>query len=101
VTGTFDCVIVVYHRSGLEVVGDEDALWIADPWHGLSPGIELASGRRVEVEAVNPYGRELLEVEAAVREGRAPELGRAFSAGQARTIDALYRSAAEGRAIAL
>jgi predicted dehydrogenase len=91
----------VYHRAGLEVVGDADTLWIADPWHGLSPGIELASGRRIEVEAVNPYGRELLEVEAAVREGRAPALDRAFSAGQARTIDALYRSAEEGRAVTL
>jgi predicted dehydrogenase len=50
---------------------------------------------------VNPYGRELLEVEAAVREGRAPALDRAESVGQARTIDALYRSAEEGRAIAL
>jgi len=101
VTATFDCAMDVYNRSGLEVVGDRDTLWIADPWHGFSPGIQLASGRRIEVEAVNPYGRELLEVEAAVREGRAPALDRAFSAGQARTIDALYRSADEGRAITL
>jgi D-xylose 1-dehydrogenase (NADP+, D-xylono-1,5-lactone-forming) len=101
VTGTFDCGMDVYPRSGLEVVGDEDTLWIADPWHGLAPVIVRASGERIQVEAVNPYGRELLEVEAAVREGRAPALDRAFSAGQARVIDALYRSADEGRAIAL
>jgi D-xylose 1-dehydrogenase (NADP+, D-xylono-1,5-lactone-forming) len=101
VTGTFDCGMDVYHRSGLEVVGDQDTLWIADPWHGGAPGIELASGTRVEVEAVNPYGRELLEVEAAVREGRPPAIGRADSVGQARTIDAIYRSADEGRAITL
>jgi D-xylose 1-dehydrogenase (NADP+, D-xylono-1,5-lactone-forming) len=101
VTGTFDCGMDVYNRSGLEVVGDTDTIWIADPWHGLSPGIKLASGERIEVEAVNPYGRELLEVEAAVREGRAPALDRAESVGQARTIDALYRSADEGRAVTL
>jgi D-xylose 1-dehydrogenase (NADP+, D-xylono-1,5-lactone-forming) len=101
VTGTFDCGMDVYNRSGLEVVGDQDTLWIADPWHGQSPGIVLASGERIEVERVNPYGRELLEMEAAVREGRAPALDRAESIGQARTIDALYRSADEGRAITL
>jgi predicted dehydrogenase len=101
VTGTFDCGMDVYNRSGLEVVGDQDTLWIADPWHGQSPGIVLASGERIEVERVNPYGRELLELEAAVREGRAPALDRAESIGQARTIDALYRSAEEGRAVTL
>jgi predicted dehydrogenase len=101
VTGTFDCGMDVYNRSGLEVVGDRDTLWIADPWHGQSPGIELASGTRVEVERVNPYGRELLEVEAAVREGRAPALDRAESVGQARTIAALYESADTGRAVTL
>ncbi len=101
VTGTFDCGMDVYPRSGLEVVGDKATLWIADPWHGLAPGIDVVGRERIEVEAVNPYGRELLEVEAAVREGREPALGRAESLGQARTIDALYRSADEGRAITL
>jgi predicted dehydrogenase len=101
VTGTFDCGMDVYPRSGLEVVGDQGTLWIADPWHGQAPGIDVAGGERIEVERVNPYGRELLEVEAAVREGRAPALDRAESIGQARTIAALYRSAEEGRAITL
>jgi predicted dehydrogenase len=100
VTGTFDCGMDVHSRAGLEVVGDDGTLWIADPWHGLQPGIEL-NGERIEVEAVNPYGKELLEVEAAVAEGRMPRLDRAESLGQARTIAALYRSAAEGRAITL
>jgi D-xylose 1-dehydrogenase (NADP+, D-xylono-1,5-lactone-forming) len=101
VTGTFDCGMDVHPRSGLEVVGDKGTLWIADPWHGQSPGIDVVGGERIEVERVNPYGRELLEVEAAVREGRAPALDRAESVGQARAIDALYRSAEEGHAITL
>jgi predicted dehydrogenase len=101
VTGTFDCGMDVYPRSGLEVVGDKGTLWIADPWHGQSPGIDVVGVERIEVEAVNPYGRELLEVEAAVREGREPALGRADALGQARTIAGLYRSADEGRAITL
>jgi xylose dehydrogenase (NAD/NADP) len=100
VTGTFDCGMDVHPRSGLEVVGDEGTIWVADPWHGVEPGIVL-NGERIEVERVDPYGQELLEVEAAVAEGRAPRLDRAESVGQARAIDALYRSADEGRAITL
>jgi D-xylose 1-dehydrogenase (NADP+, D-xylono-1,5-lactone-forming) len=104
VTAAFDCGMDVYPRSGLEVVGDAGTLWVADPWHGIQPGIVLArDGReeRIEVERVNPYGRELLEVEAAAREGRPPALDRAESVAQARVIAALYRAAEEGRAVAL
>jgi predicted dehydrogenase len=104
VTGTLDCGMDVYPRSGLEVVGDEATLWIADPWHGVAPGIVVRRDgveERIEVERVDPYGKELLEVEAAVREGRRPRLDRAESLGQARTIAALYRAADEGRAVAL
>jgi xylose dehydrogenase (NAD/NADP) len=102
VTGTFDCGMDVNPRSGLEVVGDAGTLWVADPWHGLEPGIVLQrpSGQEpIAVERVDPYGRELLEVEAAVREGRAPALDRAESVAQARVIAALYRAADEGRAV--
>jgi xylose dehydrogenase (NAD/NADP) len=100
VTGAFDCGMDVFGRSGLEVVGDTGTLWVADPWHGRAPGIEW-NGARIEVEAVNPYGQELLEVEAAVREGRAARLDRAESLGQARVIAALYEAADSGRAVAL
>jgi xylose dehydrogenase (NAD/NADP) len=100
VTGTFDCGMDVDPRQGLEVVGDAGTIWVADPWHGLYPGIVL-NGERIEVEAVNPYGQELLEVEAAVAEGRPPRLDRAESLGQARTIAALYEAADTGRAVSL
>jgi xylose dehydrogenase (NAD/NADP) len=102
VTGTFDCGMDVNPRSGLEVVGDAGTLWVADPWHGLAPGIVLQrpSGEEaIAVERVDPYGRELLELEAAVREGRPPRLDRAESVAQARVIAALYRAADEGRAV--
>jgi D-xylose 1-dehydrogenase (NADP+, D-xylono-1,5-lactone-forming) len=102
VTGALDCGMDVYPRSGLEVVGDAGTLWVADPWHGVRPGIVLArEGReeRIDVERVDPYGRELLEVEAAASEGRAARLDRGESVAQARVIAALYRAADEGRAI--
>ena len=57
--------------------------------------------RLIVPEPVDPYGRELDEVGAAIAEGREPRLGREESLGQARAIDALYRAAAEGRTITL
>ena len=104
VTGAFDCGMDVYPRSGLEVVGDQATLWIADPWHGVTPGIVMRRDlgeERIEVEAVDPYGQELLEIEAAVAEGRPPRLDRAESVAQARAIAALYRAADEGCAVTL
>jgi D-xylose 1-dehydrogenase (NADP+, D-xylono-1,5-lactone-forming) len=102
VTGTFDCGMDVNPRSGLEVVGDAATLWVPDPWHGLTPGIVIQrpdGEERVSVERVDPYGRELVEVESAVREGRAPRLDRVESVGQARVISALYRAASSGVAV--
>jgi predicted dehydrogenase len=52
----------------------------------------------VEVPRANSYRCELENLADAV-EGKAPALlGRADALGQARTIEALYRSAAENRA---
>jgi predicted dehydrogenase len=102
VTATFDCGMDVSPRSGLEVVGDSGTLWVADPWHGVEPGIVLqreSGDERIAVERANPYGRELLEVEAAARDGRPARLDRAESVAQARVIAALYRAADEGRAV--
>ena len=38
---------------------------------------------------------------AAIRGEKAPRLGRADAMGQARTIEALYRSAASGAAVSM
>jgi predicted dehydrogenase len=80
-------------------------LGAADPFHGIAPGqaVERPGGEAEDltVVAVNPYARELEDVSAAIREGRSARLGRADALGQARTIEALYRSADEGRAVAL
>jgi xylose dehydrogenase (NAD/NADP) len=99
-----DCGMDVNPRSGLEVVGDAATLWVPDPWHGLAPRIVIQrpeGEERLEVERADPYGRELVEVEAAVREGRSPSLDRRESVAQARVIDALYREASSGVAVSL
>jgi predicted dehydrogenase len=48
---------------------------------------------------VDPYAREVEDLSRAVREGGSPRLGREDAVAQARVIEALYRSAAEGRAV--
>jgi D-xylose 1-dehydrogenase (NADP+, D-xylono-1,5-lactone-forming) len=100
VLGTFDCGFDVQPRGVIEIVGEGGTLVSEDPWHGLTPRLKR-DGEEVPVEAANPYGLELEDVSAAIRESRAPMLGRADAVGQARAIEALYAAAEGGRAVAL
>ncbi|MDP9492473.1 MAG: Gfo/Idh/MocA family oxidoreductase, partial [Actinomycetota bacterium] len=96
VLGHFDCGFVLPVRHELEVVGEEGSLFVADPFHGRSPGIELRRGGEVERIAVEPadsYRLELENVSGAIRGETPLLLGRDDAVGQARTIEALYRSA--------
>jgi D-xylose 1-dehydrogenase (NADP+, D-xylono-1,5-lactone-forming) len=73
------------------------------PWRvdwGGDVVLETESGSEiVTVEDGNSYTLELENLADAI-EGRAPALlGREDAVGQARVIDALYRSAATGRAV--
>ena len=56
---------------------------------------------RIEVERANSYALELDDMSAAIRDGGRPLLGRDDALGQARTIEALYASAAAGSAFAI
>jgi predicted dehydrogenase len=99
VLAQFDCGFVLPDRAALEVVGEDGSLVVGDPWHVRSPGIELRreTAPRVEpipIESANSYRLELEDVCAAIRGAAAPLLGRDDALGQARAIDALYRSAA-------
>jgi predicted dehydrogenase len=101
----FDCGIDMAGRDELEVVGSDGALFLDDPWHSRLPTIEVrradGSVERVEAEAADPYACELEDFAAAVAGRREPPFGRADAVGQARTIEALYASAAEGRVVEL
>jgi xylose dehydrogenase (NAD/NADP) len=103
--GMFECAFDTVPHFGLEVIGLEGTLAIDDPWHGWNAGITRTGAdgarERIAVEAVNPYAREVDDLSQAVRGGSPPRLGRADAVGQARTIEALYRSTAEGRAITI
>jgi D-xylose 1-dehydrogenase (NADP+, D-xylono-1,5-lactone-forming) len=104
VVAHFDCGFALPYRAVLEVVGEEAALVVPDPWHVYEAGIELHRDSRVELVAVPPASSYRLELEnvAAAILGEAPLLlGREDAVGQARTIDALYRAAATGAAVEL
>ena len=93
----FDCSFVVPRRSELEVLGDEGSLFVTTPFVITSPGIELRRDGDVEqvvVEQADSYRLELENISGAIR-GEAPLLlGREDAVAQARTIEALYESAA-------
>jgi D-xylose 1-dehydrogenase (NADP+, D-xylono-1,5-lactone-forming) len=102
VLGTIDCGLDLPGRGELEISGSTGRILIADPWHCIEPGIVVERGAGREVVAIAPadsYALELDDMAAAIRGERAPLLGRADALGQAQTIDALYRAAAEGHAV--
>jgi predicted dehydrogenase len=91
------------HR--LEITGERGTLLVRDPWHGRHPRIDLlrpgVPDEQLDVHAADPYRCQLEDFAAAVAAGREPLLGRADALGQARTIEALYASAATGETVAV
>ena len=100
----FDCGTCLPNRDELEVIGTEGSLFLDDPWHCNVPVIEIRRDggvERVELDAVDSYRLELENLADAIA-GEAPLLlGREDALGQARTIEALFRSADTGTATSL
>jgi D-xylose 1-dehydrogenase (NADP+, D-xylono-1,5-lactone-forming) len=104
VVAQFDCSFVSPDRDELEIVGDEGSLFLDDPWHARVPVIEVRRGEFREEIVLTPedsYRLELENVSDAI-DGRAELLlGREDAVAQARAIEALYRSADEGKPVTL
>jgi predicted dehydrogenase len=97
-------LILPPERGELEVMGEEGALFLDDPWHCRRPSIELrrdSGSERIEVPAADPYRLEAENMSAAIRGEASPLLGREDAVGQARAIEALYRSAESGKVVSL
>jgi xylose dehydrogenase (NAD/NADP) len=104
VLAVFDCGTALPERDELEVIGSEGSLFVDDPWHCLTPGIDLRrDGRveRVEVERADSYRLELENLNDAIAGAAELLLGREDAIGQARALEALHRSAQSGQAVAL
>jgi hypothetical protein len=96
VLGLFDCALSLPSRTGLEVVGEEGTITVADPWFARAGGLEVRRGEAVEAvvpERANAYRLELENLAAAAAGTAAPLLGRADAVGQARALEALHASA--------
>jgi predicted dehydrogenase len=79
-------------HEGLEAIGTEGTIRLPDPWHNVT-GVFYLNDEEVRLDPGNPYRMELENVGAAIRGETQPRLGRADAFAQARTIEALYRSA--------
>ena len=104
VVAQIDASFVAQNRQRLEVVGEEGTLVLATPWRVDDPGIVVRRSDGdvlMDVPVADSYTLELEDLAAAVAGEREPLLGRADARGQARTIDALYRSAEAGETVTL
>jgi D-xylose 1-dehydrogenase (NADP+, D-xylono-1,5-lactone-forming) len=104
VLAQFDAGLVLPVRDELEAIGEAGSLFLDDPWHCKRPVIELRTAGGVEEIAVEPadsYRLQLENMSDAIRGEAELLLGREDAVGQARAIEALYRSASEGRPVNL
>jgi predicted dehydrogenase len=100
----FDCGLYLPMRDELEAIGDQGSVFLDDPWHCTEPVIVLrrdGGEERIAVTPADSYRLELENLSDAIQGEAEPLLGRADAVGQARTIEALYRSAAEGKPVRL
>jgi predicted dehydrogenase len=100
VVAQFDASFALPERQRLEAVGDGGTLVLEAPWRADWGGRVLVNGEPVDVPEANPYGLELENLAAAIAGRAEPLLGREDALAQARTIEALYRSAESGEAVA-
>ena len=95
----FDCGTSLSERDELELIGTEGSLFLDDPWHCYEPVMELRRDgdvERIELDPVDSYRLELENLADAISGDAALLLGREDAVGQARTIEALFRSAESG-----
>ena len=104
VLAEIDCGLVLPERDELEAIGEEGSIFLDDPWHCRKPVIEVRreeGTERIELEPEDSYRLQLENMSAAIRGRAEPLLGREDALGQARAIEALYRSAGAGRPVSL
>ena len=104
VLAEIDCGLVLPERDELEAIGEEGSIFLDDPWHCRKPVIEVRreeGTERIELEPEDSYRLQLENMSAAIRGHAEPLLGREDALGQARALQALYRSADERGPVAL
>jgi xylose dehydrogenase (NAD/NADP) len=104
VLALFDSGTAMAERDELEAIGTQGSLFLDDPWHCQSPGIELRrEGRieRIDVDLADSYRLELENLSDAIRGEGELLLGRGDAVAQARVLEALHDSATSGAPVSL
>jgi D-xylose 1-dehydrogenase (NADP+, D-xylono-1,5-lactone-forming) len=104
VLAQFDCGFVLQVRDELEAIGEDGSVFLDDPWHSRTPVLEVRGRAGVEeivLDVADSYRLEIENMGAAIRGEAPPLLGREDALGQARAIDALYRSATDRGLVSL
>ena len=110
IVAQFDASLLLPYRQHLELVGEEGVISLEGPWRVDWGGgtIELWPRRigpdrgpleRIEIEPADSFLNEFEHFCGAVRGEHEPLPGRAETFGQARTLEALFLSAAERRSV--
>ena len=103
VLGTFDCGMDVFRRNSIEVVGctgdDPRPVAVADAARRRDPRPARRARTRSSESSRKPSTPTRASSTRSAGGGRHAPASAARALGQARTIDALYRAAAEGRAL--
>jgi D-xylose 1-dehydrogenase (NADP+, D-xylono-1,5-lactone-forming) len=92
VTAAFSCALDRPFEARLTALGAAGEATLTDPWLAVEPALELRrDGRaeRIAVERADPFVLEVEDFAHAIRDGRAPRLGRDDAVGQARVLEAL------------
>jgi D-xylose 1-dehydrogenase (NADP+, D-xylono-1,5-lactone-forming) len=100
VLADFHCAFDLPYEAGLEAIGSAGRVVVAEPFSCFEPHLDV-NGDRVDVEDVDRYALQVENFSLAVRGEAEPLIGRDDAVGQARVIEALYRSAATGAAVSL
>ena len=100
VFGEFHCGFDLPAGSDVEAIGSEGSVLVRSPFLCSDPHLEV-NGERVDVDDIDRYRLQAENFSDVVRGVAEPLLGRDDALGQARAIDALYRSAASGAAVSL
>jgi predicted dehydrogenase len=105
VVAHFDCGFDLPLRHELEVVGSDGMLRLSPAFMVDDGELRLTDGRgrteRIDVAPTSRFQLELENFALAIRGEEPPLLGRRESVGQARTLDALLRSAESGTPVRL
>jgi D-xylose 1-dehydrogenase (NADP+, D-xylono-1,5-lactone-forming) len=112
VLATLDCAMDTPPHASLELAGSSGRLLVTDPWpvpaRATIARASASGDQPAEVEVLapdatspDPFAVEMEEFRDAVREGRAPRLGREDAVAQARVLEALRRAMTTGETVDL